>query len=132
MLLIQKIGNWFRYKYHHRPKQKSDVDDVLQTLLKISETRPKRKQDIKRYSELRWNLKVKAGFDALWSGCRSAGVPSKNCISFINKYTKDLWEKEPEELRKSIEQQCDAEYEKAIQEWEGRAEWMASPKSYQT
>ena len=84
------------------------------------------------YSDLHYNDKLKAQFDTMWNGCTLNGIPSKERINLVKKFTRESWLKETEDFRSEIQRKCEAEYTDAMNSWKSRADWSGTPENYAT
>ena len=66
---MQKISNWFRYRYHCHQEDEGGIDDVLQSLISMSAHHPHKKTELTLYTELYWESKLTEGFNTMWAGC---------------------------------------------------------------
>jgi len=130
--LSQKLGNWFRHRYHHRKEHQEGIDEVLRSLLEISAARPWKKCELGMYSDLYYDDKLKAPFDAMWDGCAVNGVPSKERLKLVKKFTREHWLKESEDVRSEIQQKCEDEHKAAMNSWKSHSDWSGTPENYAT
>ena len=84
------------------------------------------------YSEMFYNSRVKAGFDAMWEGCSQNGVLSNERIQLWSRYTREHWLKESKELRDEVKKKCEDKYAADLQAWKDRGEWNESAEAYET
>ena len=130
LILPQKLSNWFRSRYAQRKEDRDGVQGILDTMVKISTDRPSRPTEFQMYNKLYYSTKVKAAFNEMWAGCRLAGVPQKEHINLCKKFTTQMLENEPDDLKADIKRICDEEYARDLRAWEARVEWQDTPKSY--
>jgi hypothetical protein len=132
LTIVQKLGNWFRYRYQSRKDDKAGVQEIIRCISNVGNNRPKRTTELSKYFELHWEDKIKPVFDALWEGCLLSGSCPKKRISFVKKFTAETWSKESDAFKATITAQCDEEYDQVLEEWRTRTNWVESPKSFET
>jgi hypothetical protein len=131
LTIMQKLGNWFRYRYQSRKDDKASVKEIIQCMSNVGNNRPKRTTELSKYFELHWDDKIKPVFDALWEGCLHSSLCPKKCISFVKKLTADAWSRESDAMKSAISTQCDEEHDKVLEEWRTRTNWVESPESFE-
>ena len=127
----QKIGNWFHHHYSHRKDKGDSIDHVICSLLEISASRPHKKTELAMYSEMNYESKLKNQFDEMWNGCLLNGILPKNRVHFVKQFTKEMFMKEPEEVKMEIREKCKREHVEALEAWKARMDWLATPENYE-
>jgi hypothetical protein len=83
------------------------------------------------YSEMYYESKLKKEFDVMWSECLLNGIPPKERIRFINRFTKEKFSKEVEEVRAGVRERCERENTEALKAWKERMDWSGTPEDYE-
>jgi len=128
---LQKLSNWFRNRYRSRKDDKAGINTVLTAMTRLSRNRPRKKTVLATYQTMFWDAKMKEPFKETWESCQAAGAVRKgDRVKMMNKFALQMWEKESEEVKVEVKQQCDKENAQNLLGWKDRATWRASAKSY--
>ncbi|KAG6804703.1 hypothetical protein H0H92_003158, partial [Tricholoma furcatifolium] len=100
----QKIGNWYRYQMTtvNSGKARSQVQDFIEAFNDMLTVRPRKQTVLNLYSKRFYMSRIKETVEAKWAAKTDeerevSGVQLKH----INQMTKDFWNKETEEFRKT-------------------------------
>lgn len=121
LMTFQKIGQWYRHRYRSLKTGSTAWADIFESVNKAAPPAPRRPRVVQYYSSLFYQDRIKEVFETEWNRVCDLPVaegsrkPAK--INVRNRVTKELWEKEDEETRGTVERAVDAHHLKAMAQY---------------
>ncbi|KAG6822971.1 hypothetical protein H0H92_011853 [Tricholoma furcatifolium] len=122
----QKISNWYRYQMTtvNSGKARSQVQDFIEAFNDMSTVRPRKQTALSLYSKRFYPSRIKETVKAEWAAKTDEERKVSGArLKHINQMTKDFWNKETEEFRKTLEDECDANYQDAMEAFRNGRSW---------
>ncbi|KAJ7198725.1 hypothetical protein GGX14DRAFT_401743 [Mycena pura] len=116
--LRMKLGNWFRHRFTGKRLHGGALKTILQTMQTMTgrNARPRRKTNVAFYSSKYYTKKMKADFDTIWNGVKDT-LPAGARIVMCKDYVQSCWDKESEEVKASVEEELEAEYQAELKKF---------------
>jgi len=124
--VLKKLQCWYRYQYkavNSSESTKGSVQEILDVFQEMSVTRPRKQQAVQAYSNRFYKDKLKTDFDEAWNKVKGT-VPAATRISMCNDYVREAWNKEPEEVRKGIEEETEKTFKEEMEAYKNGKAWM--------
>ncbi|KAK1233912.1 hypothetical protein PQX77_002896 [Marasmius sp. AFHP31] len=127
-----KIANWARHRWLRRRGTAAIgcVDEVLETLLDISSSQPRKQKKIHCYQKLYYEERVKGSFESHWDTVKDH-VGEDGRLAERNKYVGQKWHEESSDFREQVKDMVEGEFKAKMNAWENRKNWTESPASFE-